>query len=148
MDPLAAGYSFGGDVGRGGGVSGVFVRFWWFLRRCLCFGAFTGGACTCGLGGTGAVVPCAATTPDELSIRTTPNRLSDFLNMLVPPRRIDCTLDARGGVKPPRGETERSARTICYTPMVTNPISLATRHALAELLGERDNDALRPADVG
>ena len=31
--------------------------------------------------------------------------------------------------------------------MVTIP-SLATRHALAELLGKRDNDALRPADVG
>jgi hypothetical protein len=27
-------------------------------------------------------------------------------------------------------------------------VSLATRHALAELLGKRDNDALRPADVG
>ena len=31
--------------------------------------------------------------------------------------------------------------------MVTIP-SLATRHALAELLGKRDNDALGPADVG
>ena len=27
-------------------------------------------------------------------------------------------------------------------------VSLATRHALADLLGKRDNDALRPADVG
>ena len=31
---------------------------------------------------------------------------------------------------------------------VPTRVSLATRHALAELLGKRDNDALRPADVG
>src|SRR5918994_5476465 len=55
-----------------------------------------------------------------------------------------------GGVEPPRGEAERSARTTCYTPVngwLPTRVSLATRHALAELLGKRDNDALRAADV-
>src|SRR2546426_12780108 len=33
-----------------------------------------------------------------------------------------------GGVEPPRGEAERSARTTCYTPMVANP-SLACHQA-------------------
>jgi hypothetical protein len=33
-------------------------------------------------------------------------------------------------------------------PWLPTRVSLATRHALAELLGKRDNDALRPADVG
>ena len=33
-----------------------------------------------------------------------------------------------GGVEPPRGEAERSARTTCYTPMVANP-SLACYQA-------------------
>src|SRR5688572_11502413 len=41
----------------------------------------------------------------------------------------------------------------CNGELVVRPglptrVSLATRHALAELLGKRDNDALRPADVG
>src|SRR2546422_10304946 len=53
-----------------------------------------------------------------------------------------------GGVEPPRGEAERSARTTFIRPWLPTRVSLATRHALAELLGKRDNDALRPADVG
>jgi len=32
--------------------------------------------------------------------------------------------------------------------MLPTRVSLATKHALAELLGKRDNDALRSADVG
>src|SRR3712207_157741 len=55
-----------------------------------------------------------------------------------------------GGIEPPRGEAERSARTTCYTPVngwLPTRVSLATRHALAELLGKPDNDALRAADV-
>lgn len=32
--------------------------------------------------------------------------------------------------------------------MRAKPAELRARHALAELLGKRDNDALRPADVG
>src|SRR5438477_6270704 len=53
-----------------------------------------------------------------------------------------------GGVEPPRGEAERSARTTCYTPMVANPSLACYQARLAEPLGKRDNDALRPADVG
>src|SRR5215218_4221951 len=54
------------------------------------------------------------------------------------------------GVEPPRGEAERSARTTCYTPVngwLPTRVSPATRHALAELLGKPDNDALGAADV-
>src|SRR5262245_5827808 len=57
---------------------------------------------------------------------------------------------ANGGVEPPRGEAERSARTTCYTPVngwLPTRVSLATRHALAELFGKPDNDALGAADV-
>jgi hypothetical protein len=49
-----------------------------------------------------------------------------------------------------RREAKWSARTTCYTPVngwLPTRVSLANRHALAELLGKRDNDALRPADV-
>jgi hypothetical protein len=53
-----------------------------------------------------------------------------------------------GGVEPPRRETERSARTACHTPMVASPTLDCYPVALAELLGEADNDALRPADIG
>src|SRR3712207_5714583 len=45
---------------------------------------------------------------------------------------------------------QRSARTTCYTPVngwLPTRISLATRRALAELLGKPDNDALGAADV-
>ena len=47
--------------------------------------------------------------------------------------------------------TFHGAPATCYTPVngwLPTRVSLATRHALAELLGKRDNDALRPADVG
>jgi len=37
------------------------------------------------------------------------------------------------------GEARRT-RTTCYTPIVSTPSSLAATHALAELLGKRDND--------
>jgi hypothetical protein len=42
-------------------------------------------------------------------------------------------------------------RTTCYAPVngwLPTRVSLPTRNTLAELLRERDNDALRPANVG
>jgi len=55
-----------------------------------------------------------------------------------------------GGVEPPRVEAERSAGTTCYLPIRWLPtrVPLATWHTLANFLSKRDNDALRPADVG
>jgi len=93
--------------------------------------------------------------------------LFDSMSIKVPLRRVESkTYDngvvnlryeriwekqtSNGGVEPPRGEAERSARTACYTPVngwLPTRVALATRHALAELLGKPNNDALGAADV-
>ena len=59
-------------------------------------------------------------------------------------RLVRLTVELSRREAKPSGRLER----LVIRPWLPTRVSLATRHALAELLGKRDNDALRPADVG
>jgi hypothetical protein len=75
-------------------------------------------------------------------------RFADYASTEVKSLNTSASIVTNGGVEPPRDEAARSARTTYCRPMVAQPESRLLPHALAELLGKRDNDALRPADVG
>ena len=55
---------------------------------------------------------------------------------------------SRGTHTVPGSVTEAGVGVFHISGQDATRVSLATWHALAELLGKRDNDALGPADVG
>src|SRR6266850_7030678 len=71
-------------------------------------------------------------------------KLSTRTRVIFIPQSRRLTVELSRREAKPSGRLER----LVIRPWLPTRVSLANRHALAELLGKRDNDALRPADVG
>ena len=91
-----------------------------------------------------------------------PASRNDSSSATRPARCSDCNSDAMAGFAAAHGYTpgtparraprsasvERNVAEVCDSTHPPPPPRAPHKNQLAELLGKRDNDALRPADVG